>query len=63
MAPGAPNIDSTLGALSIGFALSCMVYGILASQTFSYFRNYSGDRLYLKVLVSEDFCTYFCILF
>jgi len=51
MASDAPNIDSTLGALSIGFALVCAMYGIFAIQIFSYFRNYPRDKLYLKVLV------------
>ncbi|EDR02355.1 uncharacterized protein LACBIDRAFT_332417 [Laccaria bicolor S238N-H82] len=43
------SIDSTLGAVFIGFALACCVYGILVSQTFSYFRNYPGDRTLFKL--------------
>ncbi|KAF9561799.1 hypothetical protein CPC08DRAFT_761879 [Agrocybe pediades] len=45
------TIHSTLGAVFIGFALACGVYGILLSQVFSYFRNYPGDRSYFKYLV------------
>ena len=42
------SIDTSLGAVFIGFALACCVYGILVSQTFSYFRNYPGDRTVFK---------------
>jgi len=48
-------IDSTLGALFIGFAVSCGIYGILVSQIFSYFRNYPGDRPLFKYLVSTNY--------
>ena len=52
MPPAPPTIDSTLGAVFVGFALSCGVYGVLTSQIFSYFRNYPGDKLHFKLLVS-----------
>ena len=45
------QIDATLGAVFIGFAVSCVVYGILLSQTASYFKNYPGDRPIYKYLV------------
>ncbi|PPQ72256.1 hypothetical protein CVT26_006983 [Gymnopilus dilepis] len=45
------TIDNTLGACFIGFAVACGLYGIVASQTFSYFRNYPGDKNLYKALV------------
>jgi len=45
------TIDSTLGACFIGYAVACVLYGIVASQTFSYFRNYPGDKPLFKALV------------
>jgi hypothetical protein len=45
------SIDSSLGAVFIGFALACCVYGILVSQIFSYFRNYPGDKTLFKLTV------------
>ncbi|KAF8968902.1 hypothetical protein BDZ97DRAFT_297712 [Flammula alnicola] len=44
-------IDRTLGAVFIGFAIACSVYGVLLAQIFSYFRNYPGDKLIFKFLV------------
>ncbi|KAF9472515.1 hypothetical protein BDN70DRAFT_925653 [Pholiota conissans] len=44
-------IDNTLGAVFIGFAVACAVYGILVSQVFHYFRNYPGDKSSFKYLV------------
>ncbi|KAF8192166.1 hypothetical protein BJ912DRAFT_278643 [Pholiota molesta] len=49
MAPSV--IDNTLGAVFIGFAIACMVYGLLLSQIFHYFRNYPGDKLLYKFIV------------
>ncbi|KIM43037.1 hypothetical protein M413DRAFT_443844 [Hebeloma cylindrosporum] len=51
MPPAPPTIHSTLGAVFVGFALACGVYGVLTSQIFSYFRNYPGDKLHFKLLV------------
>jgi len=51
MATVALTIDSTLGAVFVGFALSCCVYGVLCAQVFSYFRNYPGDKTLFKWLV------------
>ncbi|KAK0187650.1 hypothetical protein F5146DRAFT_1141111 [Armillaria mellea] len=45
------NINSTLGAVLIGFAVACCVYGILVTQIFSYFLRYPFDRPVYKGLV------------
>ncbi|KDR82516.1 hypothetical protein GALMADRAFT_237853 [Galerina marginata CBS 339.88] len=45
------TVDSTLGAVFIGFAVACMVYGMLATQMFYYFRDYPGDKPHFKILV------------
>lgn len=50
-------IDNTLGAVFIGFAIACAVYGMLLSQIFHYFRNYPGDKLVYKSIVSTLFIT------
>lgn len=50
-APGL-SIDGTLGAVFIGFAVACFIYGILVTQIFSYFWRYPLDRPVYKVLVS-----------
>lgn len=44
-------INATLGAIFIGFALACTVYGIVLTQIFIYYRNYPGDRILLKGMV------------
>ncbi|KJA16957.1 hypothetical protein HYPSUDRAFT_46878 [Hypholoma sublateritium FD-334 SS-4] len=44
-------IDNTLGAVFIGFAIACTVFGMLISQAISYFRNYPGDKSIFKILV------------
>ncbi|KAL0566343.1 hypothetical protein V5O48_015676, partial [Marasmius crinis-equi] len=45
------TIDNTLGAILVGFALACAIYGILFSQVFTYFSNYPLDRVVYKILV------------
>ncbi|KAK1231044.1 hypothetical protein PQX77_005851 [Marasmius sp. AFHP31] len=45
------TIDNTLGAVLVGFAVACCIYGILFSQIFSYFVNYPSDRTVYKFLV------------
>ncbi|KAF8158031.1 hypothetical protein B0H34DRAFT_707237 [Crassisporium funariophilum] len=45
------SVHGTLGAVFLGFAFACGVYGILLSQMFSYFRNYPGDKTLFKLLV------------
>ncbi|KAF9046171.1 hypothetical protein BJ165DRAFT_1602461 [Panaeolus papilionaceus] len=46
------DIHTSLGAVFIGFAIACGVFGILLSQMFNYFRNYPGDRTLFKCLVA-----------
>jgi len=42
-------VHSTLGSIFIGFAVSCVVYGVVLTQVFSYFRAYPGDHPRLKL--------------
>jgi len=51
MSPIGLTIDSTLGALTVGFAIACCVYGVLATQVFSYFSRYPQDRPHFKLTV------------
>ena len=44
-------VDDTLGAALIGFAFSCVVFGVNTNQVFTYFQRYPGDRLAYKFLV------------
>lgn len=55
MAPTPTNhtFDDTLGAIFIGFSLSCVAFGVLTSQTFTYFKRYPSDRPAYKLLVSS----------
>ncbi len=48
------TIDNTLGAVLVGFAVACCVYGILITQVFSYFSRYPLDRLVYKFLVRRQ---------
>ncbi|KAJ3539040.1 hypothetical protein NM688_g6423 [Phlebia brevispora] len=43
--------DNTYGATFIGFALSCLVFGIVCTQAWTYFQKYPFDRLFYKILV------------
>lgn len=45
------SIDSTLGAVFVGFAVACCIYGVLVSQVFSYFWRYPQDRPHFKLTV------------
>ncbi|ESK86176.1 hypothetical protein Moror_10970 [Moniliophthora roreri MCA 2997] len=47
----AVTIDNTLGAVLVGFAVACCVYGILVTQVFTYYSNYPSDRAVYKFLV------------
>jgi hypothetical protein len=47
-----PTFHETLGAASIGFSLSCGVFGILTTQMFIYFKRYPKDKAGYKALVS-----------
>ncbi len=49
--PKGLNINNTLGAVLIGFAVACCVYGILVTQVFRYFSRYPFDRPVYKGLV------------
>lgn len=49
-----PLINHTLGAVFIGFAFACVLYGILITQVFHYFRRYPMDKLVFKLTVSID---------
>ncbi|KAK7058178.1 hypothetical protein R3P38DRAFT_2681271 [Favolaschia claudopus] len=44
-------VDDTLGAALIGFAFSCVVFGVNTNQCFTYFQRYPGDRLAYKIIV------------
>ncbi|KIK70082.1 hypothetical protein GYMLUDRAFT_67341 [Collybiopsis luxurians FD-317 M1] len=48
------TIDNTLGALFVGFAGACCVYGILVSQIYTYFVSYPLDRPIYKFIVLVD---------
>jgi hypothetical protein len=47
-----PTIDATLGAIFLGHTFACVVYGIVVTQVFMYFRNYPGDKTWFKWVVS-----------
>ncbi|KAF8158032.1 hypothetical protein B0H34DRAFT_707244 [Crassisporium funariophilum] len=44
--------DDTLGAASIGFSVSCVVFGVFTTQVFVYFQRYPLDRPAYKFLVA-----------
>ncbi|KAJ2913365.1 hypothetical protein MD484_g7047, partial [Candolleomyces efflorescens] len=46
-----PTIDATLGAIFLGHTVACVVYGIVVTQVFMYFRNYPGDKTWFKWVV------------
>ncbi|KAL1682971.1 hypothetical protein EV122DRAFT_258910 [Schizophyllum commune] len=45
------NVDQTIGAMSIGFSLSCLLFGVLSTQVFIYFRRYPHDMYGYKAFV------------
>jgi hypothetical protein len=47
------HFDNTLGAVLVGFAVACIVYGILLTQMWVYFSRFPGDRWVYKALVSH----------
>jgi len=49
------SIESTLGAVQIGFSVSCVVFGVLLSQAYAYFKNFPVDRSVYRILVSRLF--------
>ncbi|KDR82515.1 hypothetical protein GALMADRAFT_237851 [Galerina marginata CBS 339.88] len=46
------SLDNTLGAASIGFSVSCVVFGVLTTQLFVYFQRFPSDRIVYKLLVA-----------
>ncbi|KAF9046170.1 hypothetical protein BJ165DRAFT_1527303 [Panaeolus papilionaceus] len=46
------SIPDTLGAASIGFSASCVVFGVLTMQAFTYYQRYPEDKWPYKVLVA-----------
>ncbi|KAH6912867.1 hypothetical protein BKA70DRAFT_1218962 [Coprinopsis sp. MPI-PUGE-AT-0042] len=50
-----PTFHETLGAASVGFSLSCGVFGILTTMIFIYFRRYPQDTVGYKVLACGEF--------
>ncbi|KAJ7058372.1 hypothetical protein C8F01DRAFT_1255522 [Mycena amicta] len=45
------DLDDTLGAAFIGFAVSCVVLGVSTNQVVTYFSRYPQDRIPYKLLV------------
>lgn len=46
--------DVTLGALLIGLSVACGVFGVLTSQTITYYQRYFHDKWLYKTLVSAQ---------
>ncbi|OSD05309.1 hypothetical protein PYCCODRAFT_1223990 [Trametes coccinea BRFM310] len=46
------DLNSTFGALFIGFGASSVAFGVLSMQSYSYFRRYPGDVRWYKCLVA-----------
>ncbi|KAF6747878.1 hypothetical protein DFP72DRAFT_587818 [Ephemerocybe angulata] len=42
---------ATLGALLIGFSVSCGVFGVLSQQTMTYYQRYFHDKIVYKLMV------------
>jgi len=45
------RFDNTLGAVLIGFAVACILYGVLNTQIFTYFTRFDSDRPTYKLIV------------
>jgi len=45
------DFNSTLGPLFVGFSLSCVIFGILSMQAYTYFRRFPNDVHAYKTLV------------
>ncbi|KAJ7584215.1 hypothetical protein C8J56DRAFT_198969 [Mycena floridula] len=52
LVPVKTTIDNTLGAILVGFAVSCCVYGILVTHVWVYFSRFPDDRPVYKFLVA-----------
>jgi hypothetical protein len=46
------QVDNTLGAAFVGFSISCVVYGLMTAQVYTYFRRYPNDRYCYKFLAA-----------
>ncbi|THV03626.1 hypothetical protein K435DRAFT_962341 [Dendrothele bispora CBS 962.96] len=46
------EFDNTLGALSIGYVVASILFGIMSVQSFRYFQVFAKDPVQLKVLVA-----------
>ncbi|KAJ7434333.1 hypothetical protein B0H11DRAFT_734826 [Mycena galericulata] len=46
------SVDDTLGAALVGFAFSCVVFGVNTNQILTYFQRYPEDKIAYKLLVS-----------
>lgn len=56
------SFANTLGAILIGFAISCCVYGMLIMQIFVYIRRYPSDRPVYKLLVRSYLVVFAALL-
>ncbi|KAJ7876720.1 hypothetical protein B0H14DRAFT_1704853 [Mycena olivaceomarginata] len=45
------TLDNTLGVLIVGFAVACVIYGILLTQAWTYFNRFNSDTVLYKFLV------------
>lgn len=54
MAMQSMSFHGTLGAASIGFYFSCVVFGVLTTQVVVYFQRFPNDRLVYKALVRSS---------
>ncbi|KAJ6524311.1 hypothetical protein B0H19DRAFT_1276537 [Mycena capillaripes] len=44
-------VDDTLGVALLGFAMSCVLFGVITNQVFTNFQRYPGDRTAYKLIV------------
>ncbi|KAF8968903.1 hypothetical protein BDZ97DRAFT_297656 [Flammula alnicola] len=48
----AVTIDDTLGAASIGFYVSCVIFGVFTTQVYVFFQRFPQDKIAYKLLVA-----------
>ncbi|KAJ7206078.1 hypothetical protein GGX14DRAFT_568534 [Mycena pura] len=46
------ELDTTLGVISVCYVLAWGLYGVMSTQTYSYFQKFVADSLWLKGLVT-----------
>jgi hypothetical protein len=51
LGPVIPTISNTIGAVIIGWGLSCLFFGMLCIQVWAYYQRYTNDSTSYKVLV------------